>query len=111
MGLACFSEEIINILLKRGAFDDYSASVTSTATLVVAPGSAVDIEVSLGPVVAPQVCDVDMDGDVDSLDVMAIFGARNQPASGPDDPRDADGDGVITILDGRQCVLQCTLPK
>ena len=55
-------------------------------------------------------CDVDMDGDVDRLDVMSIFGARNQPANGADDPRDSDGDGVITVLDGRQCVLQCDLP-
>ena len=56
------------------------------------------------------VCDVDADGDVDRLDISLIFAARNQPA-GPGDPRDFDGDGVITVLDARGCVLQCTLPR
>lgn len=56
------------------------------------------------------VCDVDVDGDVDRVDIGLIFAARNQPATGPDDPRDADGDGVITVLDGRACAAVCTLP-
>ena len=65
-----------------------------------------------GPLFAQgMVCDVDTDGDVDRNDIQLIFAARNQPATGPDDPRDADGDGTITVLDGRQCVLQCTLPN
>ncbi len=59
---------------------------------------------------AGQVCDVDMDGDVDRIDIGLIFAARNQPATGPDDPRDADGDGFITVLDGRACLQMCTLP-
>ena len=57
------------------------------------------------------ICDVDADGDVDRSDVFAIMAARNTPASGPDDPRDADGNGVITVLDARQCVVQCTNPR
>lgn len=61
-------------------------------------------------VMEPRICDADVDGDVDLADVRLIFAARNQPANGPDDPRDADGDGVITVLDGRQCVIQCDLP-
>lgn len=52
-------------------------------------------------------CDVDGDGFVDRSDIEAIFAARGQPASGPLDPRDADGDGQITILDGRACTLEC----
>lgn len=56
-----------------------------------------------------QVCDVDADGDIDRVDIGLIFAARNTPAQ-PGDPRDADGDGVITILDGRRCMLMCTLP-
>ena len=60
---------------------------------------------------SPQVCDVDVDGDIDRADISLIFAARNQPATGPDDPRDADGNGIITVLDGRQCVLMCTLPR
>ncbi len=57
------------------------------------------------------VCDVDTDGDVDRLDLILIIGARKTPAGGPDDPRDADGDGTITLLDARTCVRQCTLPR
>ena len=57
------------------------------------------------------VCDVDGDGDVDRKDIGAIFAARNTSASGPDDPMDANGDGVITVNDGRECVLQCTNPR
>ena len=54
------------------------------------------------------VCDVDGNGQVDVFDLRAIMAARNSPASGPDDPRDADGDGVITANDARVCVLECT---
>ncbi|MCK4622077.1 MAG: Ig-like domain-containing protein [Desulfuromonadales bacterium] len=56
-----------------------------------------------------EVCDVDGNGAIDRNDINAIFMARNTPASGPDDPRDADQDGTITVNDGRICVLQCTL--
>lgn len=54
-------------------------------------------------------CDIDADDDIDVDDVNLIFSARNTPSSGPNDPRDADGDGVITVLDGRICALKCTL--
>ncbi|MEM6486465.1 MAG: PASTA domain-containing protein, partial [Pseudomonadota bacterium] len=54
-------------------------------------------------------CDIDTDGDVDRLDIRAITLARNTPAAGTDDPRDADSDGTITILDARTCVTRCTL--
>lgn len=55
------------------------------------------------------VCDIDSDGDIDRDDIVEIAAARNTPASGPDDPRDANGDGTISILDSRTCTLQCTL--
>ncbi len=57
------------------------------------------------------VCDVDGDGDVDRFDISAIFAARNTQASGPDDPRDANGDGIISVNDARECVLECTNPR
>jgi len=57
------------------------------------------------------VCDADDDGDVDRNDVVQIAQARNTPATGPDDPRDANGDGIITVRDARACVLQCTLSR
>ncbi|MDH3221513.1 MAG: hypothetical protein OEO19_18430 [Gammaproteobacteria bacterium] len=55
------------------------------------------------------VCDVDKDGDVDRRDLGLIVSARNTPAGGPGDPRDADGDGNITMVDARTCVRQCNL--
>ena len=57
------------------------------------------------------VCDVDADGDVDRQDVRLIISARNTPAGGAKDPRDADSDGTITMLDARICIRQCNLPN
>jgi len=59
----------------------------------------------------PRMCSVDSDGDVDIFDIRAILSARGQPASGPDDPRDANGNAVIDALDARVCVLQCDRPR
>ena len=55
------------------------------------------------------VCDVDVDGDIDQLDISAIFAARNTPAAGPGDPRDSIPDGFITINDGAFCVTRCAI--
>ena len=57
-----------------------------------------------------EVCDVDADDDVDRLDIRLITSARNQTAD-PGDPRDADGDGVITVSDARTCVAQCSIAR
>jgi hypothetical protein len=46
---------------------------------------------------------------VDLHDTGAIFDARGGEAFGPDDPMDADGDGIITVSDGRARVLECDL--
>lgn len=54
-----------------------------------------------------RLCDANGDGAVDRHDLDLIFAARGTPATGPGDPRDADGDGEITILDSRQCALRC----
>jgi hypothetical protein len=56
-----------------------------------------------------EVCDVDGDGDVDLNDTDAIFGARGSQAQAPFDPMDANGDGIISVNDGRICVLKCDL--
>ncbi|WP_137940237.1 FG-GAP-like repeat-containing protein [Chitinivorax sp. B] len=50
-------------------------------------------------------CDVNLDKMIDKADVDLIFKARNQKASSPTDPRDADADGTITVLDARICTL------
>ncbi len=65
------------------------------------------VGLSLQPA-TPTPGDIDGDGDVDMDDISLILAARNQPASGPDDPRDLDGDGVITVLDARRAVTLCT---
>lgn len=53
-------------------------------------------------------CDVDLDRDIDRDDIALIHAARNQPASGLADPRDADRNGVINVLDARMCTTKCT---
>ncbi|MEH6384304.1 MAG: hypothetical protein V7780_06830 [Colwellia sp.] len=55
-------------------------------------------------------CDINLDGFVDRSDIRLIGAARNQPAA-PGDPRDNDGDGIITVSNARQCVQMCTLPR
>jgi len=59
-----------------------------------------ECEISIG--------DIDKDGDVDRNDMSLILASRNQPASGSDDPKDLDGDGIITVLDARKVRLLCT---
>ena len=52
-------------------------------------------------------CDIDRDGDIDSIDVALVRAGIGQvPAAG--DPRDANTDGKITINDVRACTLRCT---
>jgi hypothetical protein len=53
-------------------------------------------------------CDVDKDGDIDQADLALISRARGQRATGPNDPRDSDGDGLITPNDVKTCIPQCT---
>jgi hypothetical protein len=53
-------------------------------------------------------CDVDNDDDVDQTDLNLIYAANRKPASGPNDPRDANHDGRITVSDYRYCQLRLT---
>ncbi len=55
------------------------------------------------------VCDLDEDGDIDISDIQPIFQARNLLVQ-PGDPRDFDGDGIVTVNDARSCMLACTKP-
>jgi hypothetical protein len=54
--------------------------------------------------------DLNGDGKVDVTDLMLLMKAQNSPAIAPNDPRDLDYDGQITILDGRILVTLCTKP-
>lgn len=52
-------------------------------------------------------CDINSDFAVDSRDIRLIFASRGMPANGDTDPRDVNGDGLVTLVDGRTCVGQC----
>ncbi len=54
-------------------------------------------------------CDVDNNGRIDRVDIGLIQQAivAKAPVTGPDDPRDADDNGVINAVDSRICVLRC----
>ncbi len=58
----------------------------------------------------PVACDIFGRGKIDSGDIQIITSALNTPAV-LNDPRDADHDGRITVLDARQCVSRCTNPN
>ncbi|MEZ5550642.1 MAG: hypothetical protein R3E82_07130 [Pseudomonadales bacterium] len=55
----------------------------------------------------PMACDADNNGQIDRNDIALISAARGQSAL-PGDPRDLDGNGIITVNDARGCALQCT---
>lgn len=55
-------------------------------------------------------CDVNLDGFVDRSDIGLIAAARGQAAAAGD-PRDNDGNGIISSSDARQCVQLCTLSR
>jgi hypothetical protein len=70
-----------------------------------------EVVVPEGEVPFVQRCDIDGNDIIDRNDILLISKHRNQPASDPDDPKDRDGNGVITLLDARGCVLACTYPR
>ena len=56
-------------------------------------------------------CDLNADQYIDINDIQLITDARGIPNVSPDDPRDIDGDGEITVLDARICINLCTLSR
>jgi len=81
-------------------------SETPAAGTSVTAGSSVALVVSSGPLPG----DINLDGEVDKLDLAYITSALNTPASGPNDPRDLNHDGVINALDARILITLCTHP-
>ncbi len=74
-----------------------------------ADGMVHSVSSTLHPVPAVA-CDVNGDGQIDRLDIALILEALNTPALPDGDPRDADEDGVITVIDARICSTRCTRP-
>ncbi len=64
-----------------------------------------------GEVPFVQRCDVDLNGIIDRADVVAISQARGESATDPDDPRDYDANGTISVTDARGCALACTFRR
>ncbi len=56
------------------------------------------------------ICDIDRNGQVDRNDISRISSVLNTRVE-LGDPRDVNGDGLINILDVRQCTLKCTKPN
>jgi prepilin-type N-terminal cleavage/methylation domain-containing protein len=56
------------------------------------------------------ICDIFGRGKIDSADIRIISAGLNANAV-QGDPRDADYDGKITVLDARFCVTRCTNPN
>ncbi len=53
-------------------------------------------------------CDANADGIIDKTDI-SIIGRHRNVAVPPGNPMwDINGDGVINVVDGRACVMQCT---
>jgi hypothetical protein len=55
-------------------------------------------------------CDVNRDGVIDRTDVELVFADRGMGAR-TSDPRDVDGDGEVSVVDGGICAERCTNPE
>ena len=87
-----------------GRFIQIQARLNASST----NASPVLLDLTVNSVVTS--CDIDLDGDVDSADITLIRAGLGQTPV-PADPRDANGDGKITVVDTRACVLRCTRPN
>jgi hypothetical protein len=93
------------VLPLTGRYIDVRATLTSNDP----DTSPVLSDLSITSEVTSTVCDIDVDGDVDSADLVLIRAAYQQTPA-PGDPKDANGDGKINVADTRYCALRCTLP-
>ncbi len=63
--------------------------------------ASVSLTILINAAPKPKRGDVNNDGFLNQADLNLVLAARNIPASGPNDPRDLDHDGKITVLDAR----------
>ncbi|WP_171014197.1 Ig-like domain-containing protein, partial [Chitinivorax sp. B] len=108
-----FPNEIKLALESGGTVWDASLSFADTATTqsftnAFVRAKVAEIEADQPPPTVER-CDVNADKTIDKTDIDLIFKARNQKASSATDPRDADADGTVTVLDARICTLKCSL--
>jgi hypothetical protein len=87
---------------KTGRFIE--VKVTLTANTQNQSPIVYDVTVASTPVA---VCDVDGDGDIDTIDLGLISRARGQTPTA-NDPRDANRDGRIDPADVKVCTQRCT---
>ena len=78
---------------------DANGNLSDPSNIVAGPSKSAPI--------TPLACDINGDGYVDSNDIDLITEAAGTPVFGPNDPRDANGDGQINILDARFCTTKC----
>ena len=88
------------------AFTYFDANGAGTDTIRANIGALQSNTVTKNWVVVVKRCDADGDGDIDNADLLIIRNANLQVSSGPSDPRDGNGDGVINVADVRYCQLR-----
>ena len=104
-----------------------AAAATRRRLLYTAPGAAVDAagcsaaqrdsdgdgvkdNVDLCPATAlrpKRVCDVNLDSSIDARDIRLILESLGKKATGADDPRDANRNGKIDLIDAAICASKC----
>lgn len=85
----------------------YVGTNVGSDTIVASVGTLSDNATKEWTANVVRVCDIDQDGDVDTVDLSAIRAAIGQTPTA-NDPRDANRDGKITINDVRACTASCT---
>lgn len=78
---------------------DINGNLSDPSNIMAAP--------SKSALPAPIACDINEDGYVDSNDIALITESFGTPVFGSSDPRDANGDGQINVLDARTCTTKC----
>jgi dockerin type I repeat protein len=84
-----------------------TAQAPGPATITVSNGS-VSAMVSVSVLSSSVRGDLDGNGIVDKNDLNIILAALDTPATGPNDKRDLNHDGVVNALDARILVTLCT---